>query len=159
MLKPTTCLAFASGVEAAVDHYITIFPNSRIVRTVRAPAGIPIPEGDIMLIELELDGVPLLALNGGPHFEFTDACSLSVECETQQEIDDLWDKLVDGGRPVQCGWLVDRHGLSWQVVPKQMRALMSDADPARAARVAIAMMKMVKLDLAALEAAARMGEA
>jgi predicted 3-demethylubiquinone-9 3-methyltransferase (glyoxalase superfamily) len=111
-------------------------------------------EGSTLAVYFELGGQPFLAINGGPEYHFTPAISLVVTCETQEEIDRYWDRLVEGGEPVQCGWLTDRFGLSWQVVPDRLAELLGDPDPARANRAMQAMLQMVKLDIAQLEAAA-----
>lgn len=147
-------LWFDHQAEEAARFYVSVFPNSRITEIVRYGAAGPGSEGGVMTVAFELDGVRFVALNGGPHFRFTEAVSFVVNCETQAEVDAYWDKLLaDGGAPSQCGWLKDRFGLSWQIVPVALPALISDPDPEKARRATAAMMKMVKLDLAALEAA------
>src|SRR5262245_8449863 len=152
--KITTYLWFDSNAEEAADFYVSVFRNSKILSVSRYGDAGPGPKGTAMVFELE--GPRFLALNGGPHFKFNEAISLLVDCATQGEVDDLWEKLTaDGGAPGRCGWLKDRFGLSWQIVPTRLGELMGDRDPARAGRVAQAMMKMGKLDVAALERAYR----
>ena len=151
------CLWFADQAEEAARYYTGIFPNSRITRVERyGKAGHEIhgrPEGSVMVVEFELDGQKFSALNGGPHFTFNEAISLQIYCDDQKEIDYYWEKLIaGGGKPVQCGWLKDRFGLAWQIVPKDWDTYY--AEPKRAARVMQAMMKMVKLDIARLKRAA-----
>ena len=150
----TPCLWFDRNAEDAVGHYVAIFPNSRNVRVGRYGEGGPMPKGTAMMIEFELNGLRLQALNGGPHFKFSEAISLSIRCENQAEVDHYWDKLSAGGAPGRCGWLKDKFGLSWQVVPSRLGDLMSGTDPARSSRVMQAVMAMNKLDIAALERAA-----
>jgi predicted 3-demethylubiquinone-9 3-methyltransferase (glyoxalase superfamily) len=150
-MKPITpCLWFNGTAEDAARFYASVFPNSKIGDIARYPeAGTEIHgqlSGSVMTVEFELNGQPFLGLNGGPVFQFNEAISFQVFCETQEEIDHYWNKLVEGGgEHVQCGWLKDRFGLSWQVVPRVMSELMSGADPARANRVMAAMMRMKKL--------------
>jgi predicted 3-demethylubiquinone-9 3-methyltransferase (glyoxalase superfamily) len=147
-------LWFDSQAEDAADFYVSVFPNSRIVRKARRPAAAPGTPGDAMVVEFELDGKRHTALNGGPMFKFTEAISLVIECENQAEIDQYWAALIaDGGAESQCGWLKDRFGLSWQVVPKLIPKMMAE-DPVRAGKAMAAAMTMRKLDLAAIEAAA-----
>ncbi|MDB5344658.1 MAG: 3-demethylubiquinone-9 3-methyltransferase [Schlesneria sp.] len=147
--KITPFLWFDSNAEEAANFYVSIFKNSRILRASRYTETGPGPAGSVMTIEFELDGVPFIALNGGPHFKFTEAISLSVDCETQDEIDHFWEKLTEGGKPVQCGWLKDKFGLSWQIVPSNMGELMSSSSNSK--RVMEAMMQMVKLDIQKLK--------
>ncbi len=153
------CLWFADQAEEAARHYTDIFPRSRIVRIARyGQAGQEIhgrPPGSVMVVDFELDGVTLTALNGGPHFTFTPAISLQVECDSQEEIDHYWERLGEGGDPAarQCGWLADRFGLSWQIVPADMAALFADAGSPGAERAMSAMLGMEKLDAAALRRA------
>ena len=153
----TPCLWFDSEAEAAANFYVSVFPNSRIGSISRyGKAGQEVhgrPPGSVMVVAFELDGQSMLALNGGPVFKFNEAVSLIVNCENQQEIDHYWSRLGDGGDPKaqQCGWLKDRYGLSWQVVPTLISSLMTG--PA-ADRVMVAVLKMKKLDIAALQAAA-----
>lgn len=155
MTDLTPCLWFDRQAEQAVDFYLSIFPNSRITRVMRCGEAGPYPPGEVLMIDFELDGRPLFALNGGPQYQFTPAISLSIYCDTQEELDRYWSRLADGGQEVACGWLTDRWGLSWQVVPRRMPELLRSPDPAVAARVMRAMQQMVKLDFAKMEAAER----
>jgi predicted 3-demethylubiquinone-9 3-methyltransferase (glyoxalase superfamily) len=153
-IKP--CLWFASQALEAAEFYTALFPNSRIGAVHHARADTPGGrEGDVLLVSFTLAGRDYLALNGGPHDAFNDAVSLSVDCNDQAEVDRLWAALTaDGGRPVACGWLKDKYGFAWQIVPRRLPELLSDPDPAVGKRVMHAMMQMVKLDIAGLEAAA-----
>ena len=144
--KIRTFLWYDDQAEEAAALYVSLFPNSRIHNVV------PGPGGKTFVVDFELAGVQFIALNGGPHFQFSEAISLSVDCENQAEIDLLWEKLTDGGEPGRCGWLKDRFGLSWQIVPTQLRSLLFD--PANGGRVMQVMLEMSKLDLARLQAAA-----
>jgi predicted 3-demethylubiquinone-9 3-methyltransferase (glyoxalase superfamily) len=159
MTKPqriSTCLWFDRDGEEAADLYTSLFDNSRITAISRYPKGAPLPEGTAWLVEFTLDGTPFQALNGGPHFKQSEAASISVACDTQAEIDRLWTRLTaNGGAESHCGWLKDRFGVSWQIVPAQMSTWMRDKDPERTARVVAAFMPMAKLDIATLEAAYR----
>lgn len=154
--KITPCLWFEGNAEEAVSFYTSIFPESSIQRVHRARLDTPgSKEGDVLFIEFTLAGQSYQALNGGPHEMFNDAISLSVDCADQAEVDRYWAALIaGGGRPVQCGWLKDKYGLSWQIVPRRLLELLSDPDAAKGKRVMEAMMKMVRLDVAAIEAAA-----
>jgi predicted 3-demethylubiquinone-9 3-methyltransferase (glyoxalase superfamily) len=147
-------LWFDTQALEAAELYVSIFPNSRITDVTHYGDSGPMPAGTVLTVEFELDGQPHTALNGGPVFEFTEAVSLLVECADQAEVDHYWDKLLDGGQPSQCGWLKDRYGLSWQVVPAGMVEMLNDPDRQRAERAMAAMMGMVKLDLDSLRAAA-----
>ena len=148
MQKITPFLWFDAQAEEAARFYISIFKNSKIGQVARGQGG------KVMVIGFELDGLKFTALNGGPLYKFTEAISLQVDCADQAEIDDLWNKLTaDGGEPGRCGWLKDRFGLSWQIVPANMGQLIGGDDPAKAGRATQAMMGMNKLDIAALEAA------
>jgi predicted 3-demethylubiquinone-9 3-methyltransferase (glyoxalase superfamily) len=140
------------AVEAA-QFYVSIFPNSKILTEMPNSPGVPGPKVDVLTVDFELDGQRVTALNGGPHFTFSEAMSFVVDCEDQAEVDHYWDKLQDGGQPSQCGWLKDRFGFSWQVVPKQMSETVGGPDPAGRKRAVAAMMQMVKLDVAKLQAA------
>lgn len=154
MPKITPNLWFdTQGLEAA-EFYISIFPNSTITNILHYTDAGPGPAGTVLTVDFELDGQAYTAINGGPHFTFDEAISLLINCADQAEVDYYWEKLLDGGEPSQCGWLKDRFGLSWQVCPVGMERLLQDPDPARADRAMRAMLQMVKLDLAALEAAA-----
>lgn len=148
-------LWFDDQAEEAANFYTSIFGNSRIGTVRRFPKGSPRPAGMAMTVEFELDGHAFVALNGGPEFKFTEAVSFAVECANQAEIDYYWEKLTDGGKPVQCGWLKDRFGLSWQVVPAGLGGFFDGKHPERDARVMQALLQMVKLDVRKLEEAAR----
>ncbi|WP_210505414.1 VOC family protein [Naasia sp. SYSU D00057] len=152
----TPCLWFATDLEEVIAYYSGIFPDARPLQSQSAPEGTPGGGGGTLVAELELGGQRLMLLAGRPDIPFTEAVSLVVDAETQQDIDRLWDALTaDGGEPGQCGWLKDRYGLSWQVVPPRLPQLLADPDPAVAGRVMQAMLQMTKIDLAAVEAAAR----
>jgi predicted 3-demethylubiquinone-9 3-methyltransferase (glyoxalase superfamily) len=147
------CLWFADQAEEAVRFYMSIFPNSKIVETAHYGEGGPRPKGSVLIVKFQLDGQELLALNGGPQFKFTEAISLVVNCETQAEVDRMWEALSQGGEKGQCGWLKDKFGLSWQIVPTVLGGMLSDPDPARSARVMQAVLRMTKLEIKALEEA------
>jgi predicted 3-demethylubiquinone-9 3-methyltransferase (glyoxalase superfamily) len=147
MLTITPFLWFDSQAEEAMNLYVSIFPRSKVLSVHRAP-------GRVMSVEFELEGQKLMALNAGPQFRFTEAISFFVGCDTQDQIDDLWTKLTaDGGAPGRCGWLKDRFGLSWQIIPRSLGRMLGDPDPATAKRVMDAMLQMSKLDIAALQQA------
>ncbi len=154
MGKITPWLWFTTEAEEAANYYTSIFKNSRITAVNRFSEGAPLPAGTVMTVSFELDGQPFVALNGGTPFTYTEAVSFYVDCADQAEVDYLWERLLDGGEPSQCGWLKDRYGVSWQIVPKRLGELLGDPDPEKAARVMRAMLGMVKLDVAGLEAAA-----
>jgi predicted 3-demethylubiquinone-9 3-methyltransferase (glyoxalase superfamily) len=153
--KITPCLWFDGNALEAAQFYTSIFPNSSIDHVQRSPADTPSgKEGTVLIVLFTLAGQSYQALNGGPHDKFNDAISMSLSCADQAEVDDYWDKLTaDGGKPVQCGWLKDRYGMSWQIVPRRATELLSGSDPLKAKRVMQAIMKMVKIDIAALERA------
>jgi len=153
MQKITPFLWFDTQAEEAARFYVSIFSNSRILKTVRYGEAGPGPTGAVMTVAFELNGVPFTALNGGPLFHFSEAISFVVNCQSQAEVDSLWEKLSAGGQPGRCGWLKDKYGLSWQVVPTVLPVLLSDPDAAKAQRTMRAMLKMEKLDIAALEKA------
>jgi predicted 3-demethylubiquinone-9 3-methyltransferase (glyoxalase superfamily) len=157
MQKITPFLWFDDNAEEAAKFYTSIFRNSRIVNVARyGEAGAKSsgrPKGSVMTVAFELEGQPFVALNGGPVFTFSPAISLFVNCETQKEIDELWEKLTDGGEEVECGWLKDKYGVSWQIVPSGIVEMISDRDPARSDRVMQAVVKMKKLDMAVLKKA------
>ncbi len=153
MQKITPFLWFDGNAEEAVNFYVSIFPQSRIVSMSRYGEAGPGPKGQVMSATFELVGQRFMALNGGPHFKFTEAISFFVNCETQAELDALWTKLLQGGKAQQCGWLKDPFGLSWQIVPSMLGPMLQDKDPARSKRVVQAMLKMVKLDIQALKRA------
>lgn len=147
-------LWFDTQAEEAAAFYTSVFKNSRVVNVTHYTEAGPGEPGSVMTVEFELDGERFVGINGGPDFPFTGAVSFEIVCADQAEVDYYWDQLVAGGEPVQCGWLKDRFGLSWQVVPVGMEELITDADPERAKRAMEAMFGMVKLDIAALRAAA-----
>ncbi|MBL8830414.1 MAG: VOC family protein [Planctomycetaceae bacterium] len=151
--KVTPFLWFDHQAEEAANFYVSLFKNSRVGTVTRYGAAGPGPAGSAMTVEFELDGVPFIALNGGPHFKFTEAFSMSIDCASQAEVDELWDKLTAGGSPSQCGWLKDRYGLSWQVVPAALPRMLADPDPAKSQRVMQAMLQMTKIEIAQLKAA------
>jgi predicted 3-demethylubiquinone-9 3-methyltransferase (glyoxalase superfamily) len=153
MQKITPFLWFDTQAEEAAKFYASIFPNSRILKTARYGEAGPGPKGSVMTVEFELDGQRMIALNGGPHFKFTEAISLSVDCRDQKEVDHYWSKLSQGGQESMCGWLKDRYGLSWQVNPAILGELFADPDAKKAKRVMEAMLKMKKIDIAALKRA------
>ena len=154
MQKITTCLWFDNNAEEAVNLYTSIFKNSMVLEVARYGEAGPRPEGSVLTMRFQLDGVELMALNGGPAFKFTEAISLSVDCQSQEEVDALWEKLTaDGGEPSQCGWLKDKFGLSWQIVPRALPELLGDPDPEKSKRVMEAMLKMKKIDIKALQEA------
>ena len=153
MKKITPFLWFDNNAEEAVSFYLSIFKNSRIKSLLRYGKGGPMPEGTVLTVSFEIEGRDYVALNGGPMYQFTPAFSLAVECENQEEIDYYWEKLTEGGKPIQCGWLEDKYGLSWQVVPHNISDLLMTKDPAKNQRVMDAMLKMIKLDIKALEEA------
>jgi len=144
----TPFLWFDDNADEAVNFYLSIFKDSRLLDATRYGEAGPGPKGTIMTATFELNGQQFIALNGGPRYKFTEAVSFVVKCETQEEIDYYWDKLLDGGEPQRCGWLKDRFGLSWQIVPAQLSELFGGNDPQRAGRVMQAMMQMVKFDIA-----------
>ena len=148
-----TSLWFDGQAEAAVDFYCGIFPDSRVLATTRWGNVGPGPKGSVLVMDFELAGRRFMALNGGPEFRFNEAHSVVVECETQAEVDHYWSKLGEGGSLGPCGWLKDKFGLSWQITPRRLVEMLRDKDTARADQVMTTMMKMKKLDLAALEAA------
>ncbi|MBL8740896.1 MAG: VOC family protein [Myxococcales bacterium] len=143
----TSFITFEDKAEEAVSFYLSVFENGKILSSMPGPNNKP------LTIEFELLGQRMVAMNGGPSFKLTQAFSLFVGCDTQTEIDRYWSKLTEGGKEVQCGWLVDKFGLSWQIIPKSLPSLLTSKDPAKAARAMQAMLKMVKLDIAALERA------
>ena len=148
-------LWYDHAAEQAAKFYCSLFPNSQFHKITRYPEGGMAPAGTVMTVEFTLAGIEFVALNGGPIFKLTEAFSLSVECEDQTEVDFLWDKLLaDGGSPSMCGWLKDRWGLSWQIVPRILPQLLTNSQPGVAQRVTAAMLQMVKLDVATLERAA-----
>ncbi len=152
--KITPNLWFDTEAEEAAAFYVSVFQNSRIVNVSHYTEGAPRPAGTVMTVEFELDGQRFVGINGGPEFTFDEAVSFAIECETQEEIDYYWERLSEGGEEGPCGWLKDRYGLSWQVVPSGMAELFADAASGRAERAMKAMLGMRKLDIAALRSAA-----
>lgn len=152
MQKITTFLWFDHQAEEAANFYVSIFKNSKVNQVARYGDAGPGPKGTAMTVTFTLEGQDFIALNGGPLFKFTEAISLLVDCETQQEVDTLWSKLTaDGGREDQCGWLKDKYGLSWQIIPSALRRTVGGSDTAGAGRAMQAMLKMRKIDVKALE--------
>lgn len=153
--KISPFLTFDDQAEDAARFYTALFPNSRIVGVHRYPPGGPAPAGTVMTVDFELDGTRFTALNAGPAFDFSEAISFVIACDSQQEVDHYWNALTaDGGAPSQCGWLTDKFGVSWQVIPQRLMELMTSPDTLCASRVMQAMMKMTKIELAPIEAAA-----
>jgi predicted 3-demethylubiquinone-9 3-methyltransferase (glyoxalase superfamily) len=152
--KITPCLWFDTQGEEAAQFYVSIFKNSRIIDVSYYGEGGPRPAGTVMVVRFELDGQPFVALNGGPEFTFDEAISFQVHCEDQDEVDEFWSRLSDGGETGPCGWLKDRYGLSWQIVPNALSELLNDPDPERSARAMKAMLGMSKIDVAAVQRAA-----
>ncbi|HEY3503536.1 MAG TPA: VOC family protein [Actinocatenispora sp.] len=154
MEKLNPCLWFDTQAEDAAEFYTEVFPNSKIVEISRYSENMHKPAGEVLTVAFDLDGQRFVALNGGPEFTFSEAISFQINCADQAEVDAYWEKLTDGGEPGPCGWLKDRFGVSWQVVPTEMTELLQDPDPARAARATQAMLSMGKLDIAAIRRAA-----
>ncbi len=153
MQRISPCLWFDSQAEEAVNFYLSVFKNSKIKSMARYGDAGPGPKGSVMVVAFELDGVEFIALNGGPIFKFNEAVSLSISCRSQAEVDHYWGNLTAGGAEGQCGWLKDKYGVSWQVVPLQLTELMASTDSPRVKRMTEAMFKMKKLDIATLEKA------
>jgi predicted 3-demethylubiquinone-9 3-methyltransferase (glyoxalase superfamily) len=151
MQKITPCLWFDGQAEEAVRFYTAVFKNSRIGQIAYYGEGAPRPKGSVMTVSFQLDGQEFLALNGGPEFKFNEALSFIVNCETQDEVDRMWEELSAGGEKVHCGWLKDRFGLSWQIVPTVLSKMLTDPDRQRAGRVMQAVLRMEKLDIKQLE--------
>jgi predicted 3-demethylubiquinone-9 3-methyltransferase (glyoxalase superfamily) len=155
MQKVTPCLWFDGQAEQAARYYVALLPDSRIDRVVRSPVDTPSgPAGAVLVVEFTLAGTKYCGLNGGPGFPFTEAVSFQIACADQAEVDRLWAALAEGGSPGRCGWLKDRWGLSWQIVPIRLFQLLADPEPNRSRRAMEAMMTMSKLDIAALQRAA-----
>lgn len=154
MPKQTPCLWFDGQAEQAAEHYTAIFPNSSIGSVTRYGPNMPMPEGTAMTVSFTLDGQDYVALNGGPQYSFTEAISFQIACADQEEADHYWNRLTEGGEEGQCGWLKDRFGVSWQVIPSELMTLLSDPDPGRAQRATEAMLGMRRIDLAELRRAA-----
>ncbi len=157
MQKITPFLWFDNKAEEAVNFYVSVFKNSKISGITRyeeeGAKASGRPKGTVMTVEFQLDGQEFVALNGGPHFKFTEAISFVVNCETQKEVDEFWEKLSEGGKESQCGWLKDKYGLSWQVVPRVLVEMLQDKDPAKAKSVMEAMLQMHKIDIQTLKQA------
>jgi predicted 3-demethylubiquinone-9 3-methyltransferase (glyoxalase superfamily) len=151
--KIITFLWFNDNAEEAMNYYTSIFKNSKIVSITRYGPGMPMPEGTVLTGTFEVEGQQFHVLNGGPQFTFTEAISLFVNCTTQAEVDELWEKLSEGGEKSQCGWLKDKFGLSWQIVPTILMKMMNDEDPQKASRVMQAMMQMTKIEIDKLQVA------
>jgi predicted 3-demethylubiquinone-9 3-methyltransferase (glyoxalase superfamily) len=151
--KISPFLWFDNQAEEAVNFYVSLFKNSKINNIKRYGDAGPGPKGSVMIVTFQLEGQDFIALNGGPTFKFTPALSLYVDCVTQEEVDQLWEKLSEGGRKDRCGWLQDKYGLSWQIVPRALQQLMSDPDPKKSASVMQAMLQMDKIDIEALKRA------
>ena len=154
MHEITPCLWFDTDGEEAAKLYTSVFPNSKIVDVARYGSAGPRPEGTVMTVSFELDGQKFVALNGGPNFTFSEAISFQVSCKTQEEVDAFWSKLSEGGEEGPCGWLKDKYGVSWQIIPTALPELLADSDPERSQRVMQAMLKMRKIEIDELERAA-----
>jgi len=153
MQKITPFLWFDNNAEEAMNFYVSIFKNSKVVSVARYGDGGPGPKGSVMTTKFELLGQEFVALNGGPQFKFTEAVSFVVNCETQKEVDEFWEKLTEGGEESRCGWLKDKYGLSWQIVPSILGELLQDKDPVKARRIMEAMLQMNKIDIKKLKQA------
>jgi predicted 3-demethylubiquinone-9 3-methyltransferase (glyoxalase superfamily) len=154
MQKISPFLWFDDDAEDAMNFYLSIFKDSKVIKVARNPPGSPAgAEGTLLVASIELEGQEIMLMNGGPGHPLTDAFSFTINCDSQEEVDYYWDKLL-GGKEIQCGWLVDRFGLSWQVTPTMLTELLGDPDRAKAGRVMQAMLKMIKLDIGVLQAAA-----
>ena len=154
MQKITSCLWFDTEAEEAARFYTSVFRNSRILQTTHYGDAGPRPQGMVMTVSFELDGLEFVALNGGPEFTFDEAISFQVACETQNEVDEFWSRLGEGGEEGPCGWLKDRFGVSWQIIPNRLTELLADPDAGKSQRVMQAMLGMKKIDVPALEQAA-----
>jgi predicted 3-demethylubiquinone-9 3-methyltransferase (glyoxalase superfamily) len=153
MQKITPFLWFNGNAEEAMNFYVSIFKNSKVVSVTRYGAAGPGPKGTVMSATFQLEGQPFYALNGGPQFSFSPAISFFVNCETQKEVDELWDKLSEGGETQQCGWLKDKYGLSWQIIPSALGRMLQDKDPKKSQRVMNAMLQMDRIDIKGLQRA------
>ena len=155
MKKISPCLWFDKDAEQAMNFYLSVFRDGKPGEILRYGENAPMPAGTVLTAAFEIEGMSFIALNGGPHFRFNEAVSFSIDCRSQAEVDYFWAALTaDGGQPSQCGWLKDKFGVSWQVVPARMIELLKDSDPARAQRAMQAMMTMTRIDIATVEAAA-----
>jgi predicted 3-demethylubiquinone-9 3-methyltransferase (glyoxalase superfamily) len=154
MPRTTPCLWFDGAAEQAAEHYVAIFPNSTITSVSRYGPGMPFPEGSALTVEWSLDGQPYVGLNGGPNYTFSEAISFQIACADQEDVDHYWTRLSEGGEEGPCGWLKDKFGVSWQIVPKRLAELLGDPDPGRAQRAMQAMLGMRKIVVADLERAA-----
>jgi predicted 3-demethylubiquinone-9 3-methyltransferase (glyoxalase superfamily) len=153
MQKITPFLWFENQAEEAANFYTSIFKNAKVGKVSRYGAGAPMPKGTAMTVSFEIEGQGFMALNGGPVFQFSPAISFFVNCETQEEVDGLWEKLSEGGEKQRCGWLKDKFGLTWQIVPAALGEMMQDKDPAKVKRVTMAMLKMSKIEIEGLKRA------
>lgn len=151
--KIVTFLWFDQNAEEAMNHYVSIFKNAKVVNVTRWGDAGPGPKGSVLTVTFELDGQRFMGVNGGPMFKFSEAVSLMINCDSQEEIDYYWERLCEGGAESQCGWLKDKFGLSWQVVPRVLGEMMQDKDPRKTGRVMEAVLKMVKLDIGTLREA------
>ena len=151
MQKITPFLWFDNNLEEAIDFYTSVFKNSKIIDVARSEVDSPGQTGKVMTATFQLEGQEFMGLNGGPEFKFTEATSFYVNCETQEEVDELWEKLTEGGEESQCGWLKDKFGLSWQIIPTVLGELLGDKDPEKAGRVMNAMLQMQKIDIKTLQ--------
>ena len=154
MPRTVPCLWFDGTAEDAAEHYTSIFPNSEVTEVTRYGPDMPFPEGSALTVSFTLDGREYVGLNGGPEFPFTEAVSFQISCADQEEADHYWTRLTEGGEESQCGWLKDRFGVSWQVVPQELMALLGDPDPGRAQRATQAMLGMRRIDVAEVRRAA-----
>ena len=154
MAKISPCLWFDGQAEQAATFYVSVLKNSRILEISRFGEGGPAESGSVLTVSFEIEGQQFVALNGGPQFTFSEAISFQISCADQHEVDDLWEKLSEGGEEGECGWLKDRFGVSWQIIPTALSELLGDPDPGRAQRALQAMLSMRKIDIAALRAAA-----
>ena len=159
MPRITPCLWFDTEAEEAVAFYTSVFPNSRVVDVTHFGEAGPRPAGTVLTVTFELDGQEFVALNGGPEFTFNEAVSFQIACQSQDDVDYYWGKLTQAGEEGQCGWLKDRYGVSWQVVPTRLMELLEDPDPERSQRAMRAMLEMKKIDIATVEQAALSGAA
>ena len=153
MQKIVPFLWFDGNAEEAMNFYTSIFKNSKVGEIRRCGDAGPGPKGSLLTVKFQIEGQEFMALNGGPHFKFTPAISFFVNCETQKEVDELWEKLLAGGKAMQCGWLTDKFGISWQIIPKALGELIVDKDPQKSQRVMQSMMKIIKIDVEGLKRA------